>query len=132
MILLDTNVVSEPIRRHPDRRVLEWLDAQAIETLYFSTISLGELLLGVENLPVGRRRTALTAAMEQQIADCSAIASCHSTLLPPRPMQNSSPARAGEDIRFRSQMVKLRASPPPTNCVSPRATNCRFMRPDWL
>jgi toxin FitB len=69
MILLDTNVVSEPIRRHPDRRVLEWLDAQAIETLYFSTISLGELLLGVENLPVGRRRTALTAALEQQIAD---------------------------------------------------------------
>jgi predicted nucleic acid-binding protein len=69
MILLDTNVVSEPIRRHPDRRVLDWLDAQAIETLYFATISLAELLLGVENLPVGRRRTALAAALEQQIAD---------------------------------------------------------------
>jgi predicted nucleic acid-binding protein len=69
MILLDTNVVSEPIRRHPDRRVLDWLDAQAIETLYFATISLAELLLGVENLPVGRRPTALAAALEQQIAD---------------------------------------------------------------
>ena len=69
MILLDTNVVSEPIRRHPDGRVLDWLDAQVIETLYFSTISLAELLLGVENLPVGRRRTALAAALEQQIAD---------------------------------------------------------------
>ena len=69
MILLDTNVVSEPIRRHPDSRVLDWLDAQVIETLYFSTISLAELLLGVENLPIGRRRTALAAALEQQIAD---------------------------------------------------------------
>jgi len=69
MILLDTNVVSEPIRRRPDRRVLDWLDAQVIETLYFSTIGLAELLLGVENLPVGRRRTALAAALEQQIAD---------------------------------------------------------------
>jgi toxin FitB len=69
MILLDTYVVSEPIRRHPDRRVLHWLDAQAIETLYFATISLAELLLGVENLPVGKRRTALAAALEQQIAD---------------------------------------------------------------
>jgi hypothetical protein len=69
MILLDTNVVSEPIRRHPDSRVLDWLDAQVIETLYLSTVSLGELLLGVENLPVGRRRTALTAALERQIAD---------------------------------------------------------------
>ena len=69
MILLDTNVVSEPIRRHPDRRVLDWLDAQAIETLYFSTISLAELLLGVENLPVGRRRSALADALERQITD---------------------------------------------------------------
>jgi len=68
MILLDTNVVSEPIRRHPDSRVLDWLDAQVIETLYFSTISLAELLLGIENLPIGRRRTALAAALEQQIA----------------------------------------------------------------
>ncbi len=69
MILLDTNIVSEPIRRHPDSRVLDWLDAQVIETLYFSTISLAELLLGVESLPIGRRRTALAAALEQQIAD---------------------------------------------------------------
>jgi toxin FitB len=69
MILLDTNVVSEPIRRHPDNRVLDWLDAQVIETLYFSTISLAELLLGVENLPIGRRRTTLAAALERQIAE---------------------------------------------------------------
>ena len=69
MILLDTNVVSEPIRRRPDRRVLDWLDAQVIETLYFSTIGLAELLLGVENLPIGTRRTALAAALEQQIAE---------------------------------------------------------------
>jgi predicted nucleic acid-binding protein len=69
MILLDTNVVSEPIRRHPDSRVLDWLDAQVIETLYLSTVSLGELLSGVENLPGGRRRTALAAALERQIVD---------------------------------------------------------------
>ncbi|MGH7060962.1 MAG: type II toxin-antitoxin system VapC family toxin [Stellaceae bacterium] len=69
MILLDTNVVSEPIRRHPDSRVLDWLDAQVIESLYLSTVSLAELLLGAENLPVGRRRTALAAALEQKIAD---------------------------------------------------------------
>jgi hypothetical protein len=63
MILLDTNVVSEPVCQHPDRRVLDWLDAQAIESLYLSTISLAELLLGIESLPVGRRRTALAAAL---------------------------------------------------------------------
>ena len=69
MILLDTNVVSEPIRRHPDSRVLEWLDAQVVESLYLSTVSVAELLLGAASLPVGRRRTALAAALERQIAD---------------------------------------------------------------
>jgi len=67
MILLDTNVVSEPMRRDPDPRVLDWLDAQAIETLCLSTISLSELLLGIESLPGGRRRAALAGALEEQI-----------------------------------------------------------------
>jgi predicted nucleic acid-binding protein len=67
MILLDTNVVSEPMRQRPDRRVQEWLDAQAIETLHLSTISLSELLLGIECLPTGKRRRALAAALGEQI-----------------------------------------------------------------
>jgi toxin FitB len=69
MILLDTNVVSEPMRLRPDQRVQEWLDAQAIETLYLSTISLSELLLGIENLPAGKRRRALAAALGEQIVN---------------------------------------------------------------
>jgi toxin FitB len=68
MIMLDTNVVSEPMRERPDRRVQDWLDAQAIHTLYFSTIGLAELLLGIANLPAGKRRRALAAALGQQIA----------------------------------------------------------------
>jgi toxin FitB len=67
MILLDTNIVSEPMRQRPDLRVQNWLDAQAIETLYLSTISLSELLLGIENLPIGKRRKALAAALGNQI-----------------------------------------------------------------
>jgi toxin FitB len=67
MILLDTNVVSEPMKVRPDPRVQDWLDAQAIETLFLSTISLSELLLGIESLPTGRRRTALATALGEQI-----------------------------------------------------------------
>jgi len=33
MILLDTNVISEPQRHKPNARVVDWLDAQALETL---------------------------------------------------------------------------------------------------
>ena len=67
MILLDTNVVSEAMRPKPDQNVLAWLDAQAAETLYLSTVSLAELLLGIESLPAGKRREVLAAALAEQV-----------------------------------------------------------------
>ena len=51
MILLDTNVVSEPLRPQPDNRVANWLDKQLVETLYLSAITVAELRLGVAQLP---------------------------------------------------------------------------------
>ena len=67
MILLDTNVVSEPLLPRPDRKVLAWLDAQVAETLYLSTVSLAELLFGVENLPAAKRRKALAFSLQEKI-----------------------------------------------------------------
>jgi len=55
VILLDANIVSETMRPAPARAVVGWLDAQRAETLYFSAVSLAELLLGVARLPDGRR-----------------------------------------------------------------------------
>ena len=43
MILLDTNVISETQRREPHARVHDWLDAQALGTLYLSAITVAEL-----------------------------------------------------------------------------------------
>lgn len=67
MILVDTNVVSEPLRRAPEPRVAEWLNAQALETLYLSAITVAELRFGVRSLPVGRRRDRLDAELERQL-----------------------------------------------------------------
>lgn len=47
MILLDTNVISVPLRASGDMNVLAWIDAQIIETLYLSVISLAELRFGI-------------------------------------------------------------------------------------
>jgi hypothetical protein len=45
MILIDTNVISEPWRPARDPGALEWIDAQAIETLYrYRRIHLGVML----------------------------------------------------------------------------------------
>jgi hypothetical protein len=67
MIILDTNVVSEGLRLAPDPRVLAWLDAQDIETLYLTTVSLAELRYGVAAMPNGKRKEALIAALEDRL-----------------------------------------------------------------
>lgn len=67
MILLDTNVISEPLRVAGDANVLAWIDAQIIETLYLSTISLAELRFGVAVLPEGKRKDTLHFSLEQRV-----------------------------------------------------------------
>ena len=67
MILLDTNVVSEPLRPAPDTRVVEWIDAQALETLFLSAITVAELRAGVALLPAGKRRTGLQESLETRV-----------------------------------------------------------------
>jgi hypothetical protein len=67
MILLDTNVISEPLKLTADPAVLTWIDAQLIETLYLSAISLAELRFGIAALPSGKRRETLHSSLEQRI-----------------------------------------------------------------
>jgi len=47
MILLDINVVSETMRTEPHPSVTGWLDAQAAETLFLSSITVAEAMFGV-------------------------------------------------------------------------------------
>jgi len=68
MIILDTNVVSEPTKPLADDRVRIWLNSQSVETLFLTSTSLAELLLGVELLPVGRRRAVLDFVLHENIS----------------------------------------------------------------
>lgn len=67
MIVLDTNVVSEPLRQRPDRGVVTWLDAQSIDTLYLTIVTVAELRFGVASLPTGARRNRLSRAIEEDL-----------------------------------------------------------------
>jgi hypothetical protein len=67
MILLDTNVISEPQRRKPNARVLDWLDAQALETLYLSAITVAELRAGIALMSAGKRRDILHENLEKRL-----------------------------------------------------------------
>jgi hypothetical protein len=64
MILLDTNVVSEAIKPQPEPKVIAWLDAQAAETLFLSSITVAELLFGMSVLAEGRRKESLTVLID--------------------------------------------------------------------
>lgn len=67
MILIDTNVISEPLRVAADPTVTAWIDAQNVETLFLAAISLAELRYGIAALPAGRRRDALHQQVEQRV-----------------------------------------------------------------
>ena len=67
MILLDTHIVSEPLRPAPDTRVIAWIDAQPLETLFLSAITVAELRAGVALLPAGKRRTGLQQNLEKRL-----------------------------------------------------------------
>ena len=64
MILLDTNVVSEAMKPTPDEAVRAWLDEQAAETLYLSSVTVAELMFGVGALPKGKRKGRLADALD--------------------------------------------------------------------
>ena len=51
---------------HPAVRA--WLDQQVAETLYLTTTSLSELLLGVEILPAGKRKEGLASDLDELIS----------------------------------------------------------------
>ena len=64
MILLDTNVVSEAMKPAPDEAVRAWLDEQAAETLFISSVTIAELMFGIGALPDGNRKERLTEALD--------------------------------------------------------------------
>lgn len=52
----------------PHPAVRGWLNAQAAETLYLSSVTLAELLFGIGVLPVGKRRQLLAQALDGLMA----------------------------------------------------------------
>jgi predicted nucleic acid-binding protein len=67
MIILDTNVISELWKIEPNPNVLAWIDAQAIETLYLSAITVAELRYGLATMPEGKRRTIYQERLTNEV-----------------------------------------------------------------
>jgi predicted nucleic acid-binding protein len=69
VILLDTNVLSELMRREPAVSVLKWVADQAAASLFTTSITQAEILHGIQLLPAGKRRRSLEKAAEEMFRE---------------------------------------------------------------
>jgi toxin FitB len=65
--LLDTNVPSETVRPAPDSRVIAWIEAQPLESLFISVVSFGEWHKGITLLPSTKRKAELQAWLDTSV-----------------------------------------------------------------
>ena len=59
MIVVDTNVLSELMKPSPSVAVRDWVLARSAGEVYTTSITLAEILYGIERLPDGRRKDLL-------------------------------------------------------------------------
>ena len=64
MTVLDTNVISELMKRAPADRVTTWIASQPATSLYTTSVTQAEILHGIMLLPSSRKRSALEAAAD--------------------------------------------------------------------
>jgi predicted nucleic acid-binding protein len=70
MLILDTNVISETMLPTPSPRVLAWwLEQSKSRELHITTVTVAEILFGIEILPRGRRYAKLLAEAEAMFAE---------------------------------------------------------------
>ncbi len=65
--LLDTNAVSEPLRRFPDAGYMRWLSERPSADLAVSVLTFGEVKRGAALLGAGRRRSEIEAWLSRAI-----------------------------------------------------------------
>ena len=64
MIVLDTNVISEPMRSRHDAAVIAWLNDQTDAALFTTSVTVMELRFGLERLPEGKRKADLWEVLD--------------------------------------------------------------------
>lgn len=65
--LLDTCVISEVIKREPNKNVISWLQAQDEANLFLSILTFGEIQKGIEKHPDHNRKKKLKVWVEEDL-----------------------------------------------------------------
>lgn len=65
--LIDTNVLSELVRKKPNQAVVQWFKAIPDDTLFISVLTIGELRKGVESVKDNKRKLKLKSWLEHDV-----------------------------------------------------------------
>ena len=87
--LLDTNVLSELRRPRPEKKVVAFVEAQALDLLHVSTVTLAEIRFGIELLADATRRAELNDWLRHKV----------------RPMFEQRILDVSEDVVFKWRML---------------------------
>ena len=87
--LLDTNILSELRRKKPERKVVAFVAAQPLESLYVSSVSLAEIRFGIELLADAARRSDLNTWLTHKV----------------RPMFEQRVLQVSEDVMFKWRLL---------------------------
>jgi predicted nucleic acid-binding protein len=68
MIVLDTNVISEVLKRSLSPAVASWMAHENLSDLFTTAVTEAEILLGIAILPDGRRKREIEAAAQRIMA----------------------------------------------------------------
>ncbi|ESQ74070.1 type II toxin-antitoxin system VapC family toxin [Asticcacaulis sp. AC402] len=87
--LLDTNILSELRRPRPERKVLDFIAAQALDCLYVSTVTFAEIRFGIELVAEAGRRAELHDWLQHRV----------------RPMFQQRALPVSEDVMFKWRLL---------------------------
>jgi len=66
--LLDTNVISELVKRKPEPKVTTWIESTDENLMYLSVLTLGEIRKGIALLRDAARRVELEAWLDSDLS----------------------------------------------------------------
>ena len=67
--LLDTCVISELVKPHPNARLVDWIGRQYEESLFLSCITLGEIQIGIAKLPASEKKSTLQNWLDTDLVE---------------------------------------------------------------
>jgi toxin FitB len=67
--LLDTCVISEIVKKKPDKNVIEWIEGCVEEMLFLSVLTIGEIQKGIAKLSEKNRKASLQSWLDSELRE---------------------------------------------------------------